>query len=233
MLGRTGISPISVASAWISASSAGILGWVFDVFGCRCLDACIMFASLESRLYFSQGVPQVSQQTCTNICRTLEAGTVTMIHPATHCQNREPCCPGQFDARALRMLRCQKKQVDGIGWLLACIWQEEISRRKEKSGEVSVKRTNARKRLVTPVHTAVLVIISGPSKHRVISKIIKASSDVMVVGQPRRQGAAPQHRSSLPKRQEGRLTQPGREPCVKVASKHGNQIHLSHYSMYF
>lgn len=111
MLGRTGISPISVASAWISASSAGILGWVFDVFGCRCLDACIMFASLESRLYFSQGVPQVSQQTCTNICRTLEAGTVTMIHPATHCQNREPCCPGQFDARALRMLRCQKNKL--------------------------------------------------------------------------------------------------------------------------
>ena len=52
MFGRTGISPISVASAWILASSAGILGWVFDVFACRCLDACIMFASLESRLYF-------------------------------------------------------------------------------------------------------------------------------------------------------------------------------------
>lgn len=43
------------------------------------------------------------------------------------------------------------------------------------------------------------------------------------------QGAAPQHRSSLPKRQEGWLTQPGLPwlpwlPCVKVASKHGNLV---------
>ena len=30
----------------------------------------------------------------------------------------------------------KKKQVDDISWLLACIWQEEISRRKERSGEV-------------------------------------------------------------------------------------------------
>lgn len=170
MLGRTGISPISVASAWISASSAGILGRVFDVFGCRCLDACIMFASLESRLYFSQGVPQISQQTCTNICRTLEAGTVTMIHPVTHCQNREPCCPGQFDARALRMLRCQKKQVDGIGWLLACIWREEISRRKEKSGEVCQWKEQTPER---GWWHSCLRSLKKPSKHRGYQRLSK------------------------------------------------------------